>query len=259
MATAKLSYVNHVDRDGALASASVTSGSMAPPAIFDTRPLKRWRSTTLNVWLQIDFGADVDIDVIALVFPRDTAFPSGTVQFLLDANGGTPGAGAAYDSGSVTLDIEPGYGYQVQQPSATVTARYLRIQFNATGVSRLDVGRVWAGELFEPERNIDTGYVDRWLDASAKTRGERSGSTFVDELDRFREISFAFSTVSQSDRAVHRELQRLVGISKQVLLLVDPDTPKTETVLGRLEELSGVRYRANAFQLYEATYLVREY
>lgn len=257
MANAKLSYVNHVDRDGALASASVTSGAMAPPAIFDTRPLKRWRSTTLNVWLQIDFGANVDIDVVALVFPRDTAFPSGTVQFLMDADGGTPGTGAADDSGSVTLDIADGYGYQVYQPSATVTARYLRIQFNATGVTALDVGRVWAGELFEPSRNIDVGYVDRWLDASTTTRGQRSGSTFVDELERFREVSFGFSTISPSDRAMHSALQRIIGSSKQALLLIDPDTPKTETVLGRLDQPPGLRYRT--FQLYETSYLLREY
>lgn len=257
MANAKLSYVNHVDRDGALASASVTSGAMAPPAIFDTRPTKRWRSVTLNVWLQIDFGANVDIDVVALVFPRDTAFPSGTVQFLMDADGGTPGAGAADDSGSVTLDIAEGYGYQVYLPSATVTARYLRIQFAATGVSKIDVGRVWAGELFEPERNIDAGYVDRWLDASTKTRGKRSGSTFVDSLPRFREVAFRFSTVSQSDRDTHEELQRVIGASRQALLLIDPDNTKKQTVLGRLEQPSGLGYRT--VNLYETSYLLREY
>ncbi|MBO6542286.1 MAG: hypothetical protein JJ939_12020 [Alphaproteobacteria bacterium] len=257
MAIAKISYSNLVDRAGTMIGSSGVSGTMPPQNLSDPRPLKRWRTTNMTAWGQCDFGSDESIDVVCLVFARDVAFPSGSITHTFDASGGTAGAGAVHSSGSVSLGLSEGYGYHVYLPPSTITARYWRWTYAASAVSAIDAGRAWAGALWQPTRNVDLGHTDRWLDASRSVRAVRSGASFVEELPRFREMSFSFGAISEADRSIHMEIQRIAGTSKQVLFLLDPDTPATQTILGRIEQTSGLRSRA--FQLHESSYLIREF
>jgi hypothetical protein len=253
-----LSWVNHVDRNAAILTASDEAGDLAVANLANPTVGRRWRTVSTTGWVQVDFGADVTVGVLALRFPRDTDFPTaGTVRHRLDPDGGVAGTGAAYDSAAAAIGTAAGYGYHVHMPPTAVTARYWRFDFNVSGVTFIDVGRAWAGAAWRPTYNIALGYEDGWADLSRVSGSERSGAEFVDSRARQRAFAFALEALSDAERDDLREMQRLVGIGGQLLLVKDPDSPATTTVLGRLAATTPLVHRnlpihAKAFALRES-------
>lgn len=238
-----LSWENHVDGTTAILTASQSAGDGAVSNLANPVVGRRWRTTDMAAYVDIDFGADKTVDVLALVFPRDSAFPGlGSLSHTLDPDGGTPGAGAAWSSGAVAIGLVAGYGYHVQMPPASVTARYWRFAFNTVGVPVIDVGRAWAGSGFRPEYNISYGYEDRWDDLSRVSASARSGAEFVDSRARQRSYAFGLDAVTDSEKSTVREFARITGISSQVLFVKDPDNPATETLLGRMVQSTPIRH-----------------
>lgn len=231
-----LSWENHVDATASVLTASHAVSTMPIANIADPKMGRRWRTQTLTAYGQVDFGSDKTVGVVALRFSRDTTFPAaGTVQHQFDADGGTPGSGAAYDSTAVAINTAAGYGYHVHVLSSAVSARYWRFTFSSvTGVSFIDTSRAWAGEAWSPTYNIAFGYGDDWKDLSQKTEAERSGAEFVDPRNRKRQFAFALEALSESERDDIREMQRIAGISQQVLFVKNSDSPARETLLGRM-------------------------
>lgn len=237
-----ISYVNHVDDDATILTASDTAGDLSVSNLADTIIGNRWRTTSLGAFVDVDFGSNKSVDIVALRFPRDTTFPtSGTVRHQFDADGGTPGSGAADDSTAIAIDTTAGYGYHAYKPASTVTARYWRFTFAVTGVSFIDVGRAWAGEILEPSIGVSFGYRDDWLDLSRVSSARRSGAQYADEMARVRLLSIPYNAIEAADRTTFREMERVVGISKQVLFMLDSATPTTESIIGRLAETAPVR------------------
>ena len=257
---ALLSWINHVDDAATVLTASHTAGDLAISNVADSIIGRRHRTTTLTAYGQADFGADKIVGTVALVFPRDTAIPvAGTVQHTFDANGGTPGTGAALDSGAVAIGTADGYGYHVYKPTNAVTARYWRWTFNVSGVSFIDTGRAWAGEAWQPAFDIAFGYGDEWADLSRVSSAQRSGAQYVDERARRRLFGFALNALSESERDEIREMQRIAGISKQVLFIKDPASPAKETVVGRLAQTTPIlRPHISSTALYAKLFTVTE-
>ena len=238
---ANLSWVNHVDATATILTTSDAAGDLAIENVADSIIGRRHRTTVLTTHGQADFAANKTIEMVCLVFPRDTTFPtSGTIQHEFDADGGTAGAGVAHDSGSIAIDTTDGYGYHVYKPSAAITARYWRWNFNVSGVTSIDTGRAWAGEILQPTFDITFGYGDAWEDLSRVSAAERSGAQYVDERARRRRFDFAFEALSESERDDIRELDRLVGRAKQILFVKDPASPSKETVIGRLAQTTPI-------------------
>lgn len=252
-----LSWVNHADIPNAVVSASVAEGDGAASNLVNPIVGRRWRTATLNAWAQVDMLSDVTVEVLALRFPRDTTFPtSGSVRWQLDADGGTAGTGAVYDQ-TVSIGAQDGYGYHVHMPSSAQTARYARFTFSGvTSLSFIDVGRLWVGESWRPTFNIGLGYEDVWADLSRISGSERSGVEFVDERARQRQFSFGLNALSESERDELREMQRIIGLSKQILFVKDPASPARETVLGRLSASSPIRH--TNIPIYSKAFTIRE-
>lgn len=252
-----LSWINHVDRTAAMLSASQEISGLGVANLADSIIGRRWRTTSLTGYATIDFGANVDIEVLALRFPRDTTFPtSGTVTHVLDADGGTAGAGATYNSGAVAIDTAEGYGYHVHIPAALKTARYWRFTFSVTGLSYIDVGRAWAGEFWRPTYNIAFGYEDGWGDLSRISASARSGAEFVDKRERQRQFVFGLEALDSDERDDIREMQRIVGLSEQVLFVKKPTAPAKETVIGRLEQTTPIRH--TDLPIFSKAFTIRE-
>lgn len=253
-----LSWVNHVDIANAVLTASDAAGDLAVANLANPIIGRRWRTTSTTGWAQIDFLGDVEIGVLALRFPRDTTFPTaGTIRHRLDADGGTPGTGAAYDSTAVAIGTADGYGYHVHVPASAQTARYWRFDFAVSGVSYIDVGRAWAGAAWRPTYNIVLGYGDGWDDLSRVSASARSGAEFVDARARQRAYAFALEALDDTERDELREMQRLAGIGGQVLFVKNPSAPARETLLGRMAQTTPLLHRempihAKAFTLRES-------
>lgn len=249
------SYVNLIDAPQTSLTASSQLGDLSISNISDTRIGKRWRCAGPSDYGQADFGSDVLIDIVVLAFPRDTPLAAGTVQHQFDADGGTAGAGAVLDSGAIDLGLADGYGYHVFRPDAPVTARYWRWTYSLT-TPYADTGRAWAGEVWEPDVNFDLGAAEEWGDLSVVTQSARSGAEFVDHRSRLRAYSFSLGFMDEADKATVRELKRIVGISKQLLIVKTPDDAALETIICRLRETNPIL--ATNFNLYATLFNARE-
>lgn len=258
-----LSWVNHVDGQGATISASNEGvveglGALSFPALNlkNTVVGRHWRTGDLAAHVDIDFGSDKAVELLMLRHPRTNPFPTaGTVRHQLDADGGTPGAGAAYDN-VATIDTADGYGYHVHRPPASIIARYWRFAFDVAGIAVLDVGRAWAGEIYQPARNISFGYSDEWSDFSNVTVSSRSGVQFADERSRQRQFAFAFDSLEPGDRDEIREMSRIVGVSRQVVFVKDPAAPSRETILGRMGKTTPLVHRD--LPIHSKAFVIRE-
>jgi hypothetical protein len=258
MARLVLSWVNHVDADATILSASEENGDFRVANLANPIIGRRWRALSLTAWAQADFGADVAIAALALRFCRDTAIPlAGTVTHTLDADGGTPGTGAVYGPGATAIGTADGYGYHFHKLAAEVSARYWRFTFDLSGVSFADVGRAWAGQAWQPSRNYAVGAEDEWRDLSKISVAPRSGAEFPDERPRQRVFRLELPAILASERDTARELGRIAGTSQQILLALDPDDASRETVIGRLEESTALRRIARA-AIYGKNLAVRE-
>jgi hypothetical protein len=258
MANAIFSYENHVDRAAAVLSSSGHLGGLAPSNMAHAIVGKRCRISSLTGYGQVDFGADVDVGVLCLRFPRDTMGAlAGTVRHRLDADGGTPGTGAADDSTAISINAVEGYGYHLYKLSAAVAARYWRFTFNASGVTYIDVGRAWAGEVFQPVRNFSYGIEDIWGDLSAVGQSPRSGAEYVDARARQRMIGFGLPNMTTADKDTVREMQRICGASQQLVFMKDPtDTSGKEIILGRMGETNPIAH--TSFPIHATTFRIRE-
>ncbi len=255
---ALLSWVNHVDDAATILSASDSEGDLSISNVADSIIGRRWRATATS-WGQADFGSNKTIDIVCLVYPRDSTVPtSGTIQHQFDASGGTPGAGAAHDSGAIAHDVSDGYGYHVYKPSAAITARYWRFTFS-TAPTAVNIGRAWAGEIFQPTLDIAFGIGDEWEDLSRVSAAARSGAEYVDERSRRRLFTFALNALSTAERDSIREMGRLVGTSKQLLFVKDPAAPTKETVIGRFAQTTPLlRPQPASVALYAKLFKIRE-
>lgn len=238
--TALFSWTNHVDRSGAALSASQTAGDLTPSNMASPQVAIFWRTTSLTAWGQVDFGADVSIGCLALRFHREgNSVPpeTGTVQHQLDADGGTAGTGAVYDSTAISINCDPLYGYHLHVPTTAQTARYWRFTFaSITDVSFLDVGRAWAGNAFQPTIDIGYPHEDAWGDRSLVTSTGRAGVEFVDDRCFQRIFGISMGAIDATDRESVRSMLRATGLSSQLLFCLDPSTAdgrKRDTIIGR--------------------------
>lgn len=253
MSNIKFSYQNLVD--AASVSASASTGDLTILNVQDPRTGKRWRALGPSAWGQADFGVNVSVDVIALVFPRDVPLATGTVRHQFDADGGTPGTGAVHDSTAIDIGLVDGYGIHVYQLSSTISARYWRWTYALTS-AYADTGRAWAGTVWQPNCNFIYGATDQWDDLSTVSQSKRSGAEFVDQKPRQRGMSFALDFMQDADKQVARELKRICGLGYQVLAVKDPAQPAKESIVGRLKQIEPI-LDAN-FSIYSTPFSVRE-
>ncbi len=258
MAAAIFSDVNEVDGAATVLTASSEAGDLTISNVANPIIGRVHRTTVLTAFGQADFVTDKTIDVAALIFARTAGLPlAGTVQHTFDADGGTPGAGAAHDSGAIAIGTADGYGYHVYKPSASVTARYWRWTFAITGVNFIDTGRAWAGAVFQPGVDINFNDPDDWGDLSVISQSVRSGAEFIDTRPRQRRMGFGLSALSDSDRISVRDIKRRIGNSKQILVVKDPASFAKETILGRATVTAPLLHRGTSV-LYATTFLIRE-
>lgn len=252
------SDVNEIDNAATVLTASSEAGDLSISNVANPIIGRVHRTTVLTAYGQADFGSDKTIGVAALVFARTAGLPlAGTVRHLFDADGGTPGTGAAHDSTAIPIGTTDGYGYHVYVPSAVVTARYWRWVFNISGVTFIDTGRAWAGVAWLPESGVNFIDPDEWGDLSVISQSQRSGAEFVDERPRQRKMGFALHALADSDRQTVREIKRRIGISKQILCVKNPAAATKETILGRAMVTVPLAHRGQS-DLYATTFTIRE-
>lgn len=255
MGNGVFSWLNYVD-----------CGALSTPAQAATLPVtnlaepitgKVWRSlgSTSN-YFDCDFGSAKYIQLLALAGLNIGT--TDTVRHQLSAI--SAGGAELYDSGAIT-GVNVNYDYLFTFLNATVNARYWRCTINAASLNAqgyFDVGRAWAGPIWQPASNFSYGWGETWADASRITESSKSGAEYVDRGPRRRIVDVSFARLSAADQAQAKELDRVAGINGQVLFIPNPDSANKniEGLIGRIASVTPI-LQPNV-NIYSKSYSIRQ-
>lgn len=255
-----ISSTNYSDQAASI-TASSEIASLPVENLQDRQLVKVYRSDgTTDVQLDVDFGQGRILDFVALI--RHTISQTGTIRWQL--SNVSDFSTVQFDSGVVdawpvveefgTLPwgvfswggrINPEIAAEYQISSfvvldAAVQARYLRINIsdddNTEGY--IEAGRLIAGPAYRPSTNYGFGVEIEFVDDSRIVKS-RGGQTFVDEVERFRRIRFELQNLPEAEifSNVFNNIDRLRGVAKDILIIPQPNDPKTwptQNIYGRL-------------------------
>jgi len=255
-----ISSTNYSDQAASI-TASSEIASLPVENLQDRQLVKVYRSDgTTDVQLDVDFGQGRILDFVALI--RHTISQTGTIRWQL--SNVSDFSTVQFDSGIVdawpvveefgTLPwgvfswggrINPEIAAEYQISSfvvldAAVQARYLRINIsdddNTEGY--IEAGRLIAGPAYRPSTNYGFGVEIEFVDDSRIVKS-RGGQTFVDEVERFRRIRFGLQNLPEAEifSNVFNNIDRLRGVAKDILIIPQPNDPKTwptQNIYGRL-------------------------
>ena len=255
-----ISSTNYSDQATSI-SASSEVATLPIENLQDRQLVKVYRSDgETDVTIDVDFGQGRILDFVALI--RHNITQTGTIRWRL--SNASDFSTVAYDSGVVdawpvveefgTLPwgvfswggrINPEVAAEYQISSFTVLdspvqARYLRIDIsddnNTDGY--IEAGRLIAGPAYRPSTNYGFGVEVQFVDESRIVKS-RGGQTFVDEVERFRRIRFELQNLPEAEifGNVFNNIDRLRGVAKDILVIPQPDDPRTwptQNIYGRL-------------------------
>lgn len=136
--------------------------------------------------------------------------------------------------------------YSVIVAPDTFNARYITVEINDTANidGYVQIGRLFAGGVIQPEYNATYGLQDSWRDLSSVEQAE-SGTMWATERRRLRSASFVLPYIPTADAVAWHELQRQVGTVGEVVYVPYPSDLALNQrygFLGRLSELSPIEY-----------------
>lgn len=255
MSNCLLSWVNWLDESGVVIAPSSQVATLPASNLLDPIRARLWSASgETSPSLAIDLGASRAIRAVVLAGLNISA--TDTVRLKL--SNVVPGGSELLDTGAVA-GVAEGYGYWPWFGAAALTGRYVTLELDADMVTP-QAGRLWISDAFQPTRNYDFGEGEAWNDGGVIQRAPRSGAEYVQEGPRWRTQAFALPYLTDAEgRTTAKELQRIAGITGQVMFVKNPDSPYiwTETIIGRLTRTQPILHphfdiRSTAFEIGES-------
>lgn len=233
-------YEDHAAQPRASVTTSDTGAdavNASPVAyVLDRFSYRQWQSPSYDDWFEIDFGADVELQAFAVIFPRITnpyrkyetqeIIATDLVQHLVDADGGTPGAGAVLDTGQISCGALPTRGYSVAALTTSVTGRYWRCQITANSRTSDDfflVSMAMAGPVFQPAYNHVFGERIAFSDNSELQRTPTGQIGFPTRNERTLAASCTWDFIQNSERPSWEAMAEYSGNTEPVLFALSND------------------------------------
>ena len=115
----------------------------------------------------------------------------------------------------------------------------------------LQAGRLIEVPAYQPTMNYANGVEFEFVDESRVTKS-RGGQTFVDEVEKFRRMRFYLINLPEDEifGNVFNSLDRIKGISKDVLVIPQPSEPTTwitQNIYGRISATAPIVNSALTF------------
>ena len=183
------------------------------------QPTDIWESDDAGGVVTINFGAVTDFNLVAVLHTNAVATDTWRVR-TADTEAGLTAA-PDHDSGSVTLTGIGAEGTMFHWVEAGLSNQWIRIDFT-TAADPFMAGRLFVADALITSRNYTYGYEDGYED-----------STGIDETDAYNLIpnaggnravlNFTMTLDDETERHAIREINRLRGASKDVLVIRDPD------------------------------------
>jgi hypothetical protein len=161
----------------------------------------------------------------------------------------------AYDSGTVSAGVVPGYGQAVLVLPSEITGRYLRIDLDdaVNPDGSLRVGNAWAGPVWQPTRNFSYG-AGIGRDEGTTEVVTKGGQEFPtnDWTRRAWDVAFDFLD-DEEGYPEALEIDRVARLGGNLLFVPRPAGPflAREAVLGRFRPASRIglqAYGLNSFR-----------
>lgn len=255
-----ISSTNYSDQATSITASSEVA-SLPVENLQDRQLVKVYRSDgATDITIDVDFGQGRIIDFVALV--RHNITQTGQIRWRL--SNAADFSTTQHDSGVVDawpvveefgtlpwgvfswggrINPEVAADYQISSfvvLDSPVQARYLRIDISDDDQDEgyIEAGRLIAGPAFRPSTNYGFGVEIQFVDESRIVKS-RGGQTFVDEVERFRRIRFELQNLPEAEifGNVFNNIDRLRGVAKDILVIPQPDDPKTwptQNIYGRL-------------------------
>lgn len=208
------SWENRID--GATLSAGSETTNLTAQNLADHRIQKCWRSLDLTTSFTATFPEQT-VGILALA--GCTLADTDDIRHRLYDEGNN----LLYDT-TVDSDIVDGYGLHVHTLDAEYDVAKWVCDITATSRSAegfFDIGRAWAGPIWEPGISWSLGWSDGWNDTTPVRRGRFSGASFIGQGVQFRTINFTLDFLSAADRIQGMDLARLAGMRNQLLFVPD--------------------------------------
>lgn len=255
MAKGAIGYPNR------LLTATLTPSSQqaAMPAsnLISPHTAIKWRTTShTGGQLDIDFGSAQAVRAVGIFGTDFTSSATWRLRFSATAIGNSE----LGDSTTINQNVASGYGQAVFVLSAAVNARYIRANFDDTGLSGqgfFTIGSMFAGPLFQPQRNFRYGRQRGFVDPSIRTRS-KGGNLFTDKRPKYRAQDFEFPGLTEQESYDAEDIDRQAGLSENLLWLPNPGgafQPR-EAIWGTIEDASPATH--SAFPIWLKRYRVME-
>ncbi len=226
--------------DAATVTASGETSAGPAENLKRMQPTDIWQAPTLTPYLEVDLGAVSSFNLVGLLFTNATSSATWRVRAANTQADLT--AAPAQDVSSLPLrhsiSVLPGPVSTTQSPDLTDARnhgllwipagwsyRWLRIDIaDATNPDgTLMAGRLYVSQAFQPKRNFEYGLADGFDDDS--TIESTDGGQLIPNDGANRPVlDFTMNTSDESERHTVREIHRLRGSRKDVLVITDPDT-----------------------------------
>jgi hypothetical protein len=208
-----------------ITASSAASGLPAANAV-DTFVAKVWRTTgKTSEWIKFDLGSAKKNTMIAIFGHNLTSGATVTVQ-----------------ANSTDAWIPPSYSHAVTWNAQAMvlfldqTYRWWRIAIADTGNpdGYIEIGRICAGEYYEPAVNVTDGIQRKVMDPSTIEESEgRQGYAVEKETYRTYEVQFTGIALAQQQEL--ETIFRAVKTIRPLVFALDPDNaPETDTIYCRI-------------------------
>lgn len=234
MANAWLSYANHYD-DAATLAATNEVATLPIANVRSSHVIKVFRASATSTEIDLTMSANVAADVFLMAGINIAATDTYRLRASTSALGGTD----QLDTGAVSTAISTRYSQALYVFTATVTARYWRL--NVTGTNPIDIGRLWLGAIVRPAISIAPGYSLQIVDNSIVKQTD-GGQVLRYLRPRLRRAVFNWNQ-RLDDSEAYALLQNIdhgIGIAADVVFCLDEDHAfaADNTILGALEQLN---------------------
>ncbi len=233
-------YNNLVD------SATLTESSEADgyPAenVQNRLRTKVWRTagaTEGTADLVIDFGSAQSVTAIALTGYNWTSAP-GTLDVEFNA---ADAWGAPAETKALTWAATPtanGNKATIVVVFASISYRYARLNVvysPAATPTDWDLGRIFIGEFFQPEKGYRRRHGIGLVDPSMSVRTV-GGQRYTDEIEKHRTADLSFNVKTQAQWELFQKMFNSVGKSKDLFAVLDYDSePDEMTLYGAFQNL----------------------
>lgn len=197
-------------------SASSEAGTLKGYNLGRAERKRLWRTSSYEAYFEAVFADGTDIEVLALDGTNIGA--SDQVRHrLYDASG--------VNILDVTVDADTvsGYDLHIYRLASEMEVKRWRCDITATSRQALNsfqVGRGWAGPIWEPAINMSYGWGKGPSPTRKPRRGTYSGTIFPASSPVPQVLEFSFDFLSEAEHAIERDM--LLAVTDQSQILVVP-------------------------------------